>query len=70
MEFPELLSVCISSFIVVFIILIALALFMRLIIVLFPDKTGDDDKVVYAVITSVMSNIYPDTKITKIKEVK
>ena len=69
MEFPELVSVCISAFIVVFIILTALALFMRLIIILFPDKP-DDDKAVYAVIASVMNSIYPGTKITKIEEVK
>jgi hypothetical protein len=70
MEFPELLSVCVSAFIVVFIILTSLALFMRLIIILFPDKSGDDDKAVFAVIASVINRIYPGTKITKIEEVK
>jgi len=70
MEFPELLSVCISAFIVVFIILTALALFMRLIIILFPDKSEDDDKAVFAAIASVINRVYPGKKITKIKEVK
>lgn len=70
MELPELLSVCISAFVVVFIILTALALFMRLIIVLFPEKPADDDKAVFAVIASIMNRIYPGTKITKIEEVK
>lgn len=70
MELPELLSVCISAFVVVFVVLTALALFMRLIIVLFPDKPGDDDKAVFAVIASIMNRIYPGTKITKIEEVK
>ena len=70
MEFPELLSVCISAFIVVFIILTTLSLFMRLIIILFPDKSNDDNKAIYAVIASVMNKIYPGTKITKIEEVK
>jgi predicted permease len=70
MEFSELLSVCISAFVVVFIILTALALFMRLIIILFLDKQRDDDKAVFAVIASVMNRIYPGAKITKIEEVK
>lgn len=70
MGFSDLFSVCISALVVVFIILTALALFMRLIIILFPDNSGDDDKAVFAVIASVMNRIYPGTKITKIEEVK
>ena len=70
MEFPDLFSVCISAFIVVFIILTVLALFMRLIIVLFPDKSPDDDQAVFAAIVSIFNRVYPGTKITKIEEVK
>ena len=69
MEFPELLSICFSAFVVVFIILTALALFMRLIIIFFPDKS-DDDTAVFAAIASVMNRVYPGKKITKIEEVK
>jgi len=70
MEYPDLLSVCISAFIVVFIILTVLALFMRLIIVLFPEKSADDDQAVFAAIATTFSRIYPRTKITKIEELK
>ena len=70
MENPDLLWVCISAFTVVFIILTVLALFMRFIIILFPDKLQKDDQVVVAAIASTFNRIYPGTKITKIEELK
>ena len=70
MEYPDLLSVCISAFIVVFIILTVLALFMRFMIILFPDKSADADQAVFAAIATTFSRIYPGTKITKIEELK
>lgn len=70
MENPDLLWVCISAFTVVFIILTVLALFMRFMIILFPDKLQKDDQAVVAAIASTFNRIYPGTKITKIEELK
>lgn len=65
----DLISVCISAFIGVFVLLTLLALVMRLIIVLFPEK-GIDDSAVIAAVTTTVSTLFPGTKITKIEEIK
>ena len=70
MENPDLLWVCISAFTVVFIVLTVLALFMRSMIILFPDKLQKDDQAIVAAIASTFNRIYPGTKITKIEELK
>ena len=69
----NLLSMCISSFAAVFTVLVFLAVTMRLIMIIFPEKktgTGADEAVVYAAITSTYARLYPGMKITNIKEDK
>jgi len=69
----NLLSMCISSFVAVFTVLAFLAVTMRLIMVVFPDKqfeNGDDEAVVFAAITSTYARLYPGMKVTNIKEDK
>ena len=69
----NLLSMCISSFAAVFTILTFLAVVMRLIMIIFPEKkieTAPDDAAIYAAITSNYSRIFPGTKVTNIKEIK
>lgn len=70
MEVTNLLTVCISAFIAVFVVLTFLAISMRVIIVVFPEKQKDEDAAIIAAISSTLSNIYPKTKITKIEEQK
>jgi hypothetical protein len=63
---------CIASFTAVFCVLAFLAITMRLIMVIFPEKvieTGGDDAAIYAAITSTYGRLYPGSKVTSIKEI-
>ena len=66
----ELLLICLSAFVVVFFLLAMLALVMRLIMAVFPEKIVQSDSAYVAAIASVMSTIFPGTKITKVEEIK
>ena len=69
----NLLSMCISSFAAVFTVLAFLAVTMRLIMVVFPEKQfegGDDEAAVFAAITSTYARLYPGMRVTNIKEDK
>jgi len=68
MESYELISICLSAFIAVFFILSLLAVFMHLITEFFPDKNIREDPAVIAAITTIVSQYYPDTTITKIEK--
>lgn len=62
--------ICISAFIAVFVLLTFLAVLMRLIIVFFPQKKDFTDAAVLAAVTTVMQNLYPGTKVTRVEEKK
>jgi len=47
-----------------------LALVMRVIIVLFPQKAVTTDAAAIAAVASVISTIYPGTRITKVEELR
>ena len=69
----SLFSMCISSFVAVFTVLTFLAVAMRLIITVFPEKkvvAVVDDAPVYAAISSVYAQRYPGYRVTRIEEVK
>lgn len=68
MESTDLLLICGVSFLMVFVILIVLALSMRLIILLFPEKKAAADAAIVAALTATMQNLFPGTSITKIEE--
>ena len=70
MNSPDLLMICSSAFAAVFLILFVLAVVMRLIITIFPEKETGTDAAVIAAINTTYHTIYPGTKITKIEEVK
>ncbi len=66
----ELLLICLSAIVVVFILLALLALVMRLIMAVFPEKILASDSAYVAAIASVISTMYPGTKISKVEEIK
>ena len=72
----SLLSMCVSSFAAVFTVLSFLAIAMRLIIMVFPEKVAElvkpvsDDEPIFAAISSVYAKMYPGARVTKIEEVK
>ncbi len=72
MQDTNVLFMCLSSFIAVFIVLTALAIVMRGLIAIFPfkeEKKEDDDSETLAAINSVYAVNFPNWKITNIKEV-
>lgn len=67
---PNLLMVCIVSFVAVFIVLAFLAATMRVLMRVFPDKRAGVDAATLAAITSAASTAYPGTRVTDIQETK
>ena len=70
---PNLVMICVSSFIGVFCVLIFLAVAMEVITRVFPQKivkAGADDAAIYAAITSTYARLYPGTRIGNIEEIK
>lgn len=62
-----ILSVCIAAFVFIFILLSVLSLMMRALTYLFPPIETQDSATI-AAITAAYQSIYPDRKITRIKE--
>jgi hypothetical protein len=69
-ESPSILSISFSVILTVFLILSVLAISIKIITKLFPFKEEKEDTTIYAAIASSYSVIYPETKITKIEEIK
>jgi uncharacterized membrane protein YqjE len=61
---------CLLAIAVVFLVLSLLSLSMRLLIVVFPEKSSNDDAAVVAALTTHLNRIYPHTQITKMEEQK
>jgi hypothetical protein len=77
MEQSTIISICISAFIAIFIVLSLLALIMHYIVILFPQKQSEAvleqnqvDSAVIAAITTTYQAVYPGGKITEIREKK
>lgn len=70
MESVELWLICISAFAMVFALLAVLAIIMRVITAVFPQKATGIDAMMVAVLTSAVSSAFPGTEVTKIEEIK
>lgn len=70
MENLDFLLNCLLAIAVVFLVLSLLSLSMRLLIVVFPEKSSNDDAAVVAALTTHLNRIYPHTQITKMEEQK
>ncbi|MBD3403387.1 hypothetical protein GF420_10865 [candidate division GN15 bacterium] len=65
----ELITVCLVAFAAVFILLSILALIMRAIVAIFPERRSGSDQAIYAAIASTYQSLYPGTKVTRIEEI-
>ena len=65
---PDLLMVCVAAFLAVFVLLTLLALAMRGLIAVFPERTGKADPAMLAAVTSVVAAVFPGFKITRVEE--
>ena len=70
MPSPDLLSICVTAFIAVFLLLALLALIMRLILLVYPKKEEVTDAALLASVTGVMQTVFPGTRVTKIEEIQ
>ena len=70
MERDDLFMVCMTSFFAVFLLLAFLAVVMRILTKVLPEKVATIDAAVLAAITTAASTLYPGIKITKLKEIK
>ena len=53
-----------------FLLLTVLAIIMRVILVLFPEKEMEEDSAMLAAVATTINTMFPGTKITKIEEIK
>jgi len=68
---PNLLMICVAAFSAVFLLLAFLALVMKILTNVFPEKVTDKlDAAMLAAISASMSVVYPQTKITKVEQVR
>jgi hypothetical protein len=68
---PDLLVVCFAAFTAVFVMLTVLALVMRGLIALFPERPGGSiDPALVAAVTAAASAAYPDSRIATIEETR
>jgi hypothetical protein len=70
MNQPELLVICISAFVAVFVLLGFLAVVMRVLIAAFPEKVSGIDSATIAALTAAATYVFPGTKVTKVEEIK
>jgi hypothetical protein len=70
MQSAELVVICGVAFLMVFVILLLLAVIMRLIILVFPEKAALSDAAMIAAISAAVQTVFPGTKLTKVEERK
>lgn len=70
MESHELIFICATAFLWVFSILLLLALLMRVIMLVFVEKSRGPDTAVVAALSAVLASLLPGAKITEIEEKK
>ena len=68
MDVTSLFSACLIALISVFVLLGSLALIMKLITVVFPDRVPSMDPVLIAAISTAVASIYPGARVTRIEE--
>ena len=69
MQELNLLTICMSSFLAVFTVLIVIAVVMRGLIAVFPYQEDGTDSAVIAAIHSACSLAHPGTRVTGIREI-
>jgi hypothetical protein len=68
---PNLLMICVAAFCAVFVLLSFLALVMKILINVFPQKVKEElDAAMLAAVSASLSVVYPETKITKVEQVR
>lgn len=66
---PDLLIISLSAFVAVFLLLGFLAIVMRLLITVYPERVGGIDSATIAAVTAAAAYVFPGTKVTKVEEI-
>ncbi len=67
---PDLLVICVSAFVAVFVLLSFLAVVMRVLIGVFPQDAGGIDAATVAAVTAAAAHAYPGMNVTKVEEIR
>jgi hypothetical protein len=70
MEQPDLLMVCVVALLSVFALLSVLAVAMRALVTVFPERPVDSDPAMLAAVAAAATAAYPGTKITNVTEIR
>jgi hypothetical protein len=70
MDSNQLLFVCLSSLLAVFVLLTILAVTMRILVAVFPEKLAKSDAALLAAVTTAVASIYPGMRVTRVEEEK
>ena len=66
---PDLLTLCGTAFVAVFVLLIVLALAIRAVTALLPGRpAGEEDEVLVAAVATAVAVVYPGARVTRIEE--
>ncbi len=73
MDSNQLLLVCMSSLLAVFLLLTFLAIVMRILVAVFPEtleKLAKSDAALLAAISTTITSMYPGLRVTRVEEEK
>ena len=73
MDSNQLLFICLSSLLAVFVLLTVLAVTMRILVAVFPatlEKLAGSDAALLAAVTTAAASIYPGMRVTRVEEEK
>jgi hypothetical protein len=73
MDSNQLLLICLSSLLAVFVLLTVLAIIMRVLVAMFPEvieKLAESDAALVAAISATVTNKYPGLRVTRVEEEK
>jgi len=73
MDSNQLLYICLSSLLAVFVLLSFLAIVMRILVAAFPEaleKLAKSDAALLAAISATITNMYPGLQVTRVEEEK
>lgn len=66
----DLLMICVVAFAAVFVLLSFLAVLMRVIVSVFPERKASGDAALVAAIHSSYQALYPGTSVSRIEELR
>lgn len=67
---PDLLVICTSAFVAVFLLLAFLAVVMRILIAAYPQEPTGIDAATIAAVTAAAAHAFPGTRVTKVEDIR